>query len=84
MNNLAKTCLNQNDYDTFMAKVNNQQLNSARLFIEDKMDEVMFNNKLQSISHKKQIYSSLKQLDNIVTNEYINQIDVNGATRISK
>lgn len=84
ISNLAKTCLNNNDYEKFMSKINNQELNSARLFIEDKMDDLMFSNKIESINHKKQQYNNLKNLDNIVTNAYINKLDVNESKRISK
>ena len=84
ISNLAKTCLNNNDYEKFMSKINNQGLNSARLFIEDKIDNLMFSSKIESISHKKQYYNNLKKLDDIVTNTYINKLDVNEPKRISK
>lgn len=77
VSNLAKASLNEPDYNRFIERIENKQLNSARLFIEDKLEN--FNGKKKSIKFK-----ALSKLDNIITNEVINQIEVNGYKKISK
>ena len=74
ISNIAKTCMNENDYNKFMVNLNNQQLNSARLFVEDKIEEVSSSSKNYAQTMQ---YCQLRKLDDIVTNEYINKIDVN-------
>ena len=77
---LATTALDATEYNTFIDKVNNNKLNSARLFLENKLDNIVFNNNHFSPSIAVFQYNSLKKLDDIITNEYINKIDV----RVSK
>lgn len=78
VSSIAKTCMNENEYNKFMVSLNNQQLNSARLIVEDKIEELSSSKNFAQTMR----YSQLKKLDNIVTNEYINKIDVNGRTSI--
>lgn len=82
ISNLAKYGMIQRDYDVFMSKINNKQLNSARLFVEDKMDEIVFSKNIPIPNYVK--LGHLKKLDTIITNEYINQLDVNGPETVSK
>lgn len=77
INSLAKSCMTEKDHNKFMSNINTKNLNSARLFLEDKIDEIVFSKKMKSIVEQQYKYTRLKELDNIVTNEYINQIDVN-------
>jgi len=82
VSNLAKVSMVEKDYELLMAKINSQNLNGARLFVEDKIDEIIFSRKIESFNYNK--LKTLKQLDTIITNEYINRIDVNGAKTISQ
>lgn len=77
VSNLAKASLNQSDYEKFIQKIENKNLNSARLFIEDKLEN--YTGKKKAIQ-----YQALSKLDNIITNEVINQIEVNGYKKISQ
>jgi len=78
--NLATTALDANEYDSFINKIKHNKLNSARLFLENKLDNIVFNNNHFSPTVAVFQYNSLKKLDDIITNEYINKIDV----RVSK
>lgn len=81
VSNLAKSSMSEKDYNTFMNRINSQHLNSARLFVEDRMDEIIFSKRVSVVDTTK--LQHLKQLDTIVTNEYINQIDVKDVQTVS-
>lgn len=81
ISNLAKGGMVESDYNNFMARINNRQLNLARLFVEDKMDEIVFSREPRPNYER---LKHLKRLDAIITQEYINQIDVKDVTRVSK
>jgi len=84
LSDTAKSVLDSKDYDTLMSYINNRNLNKARLFIEDKIDDNIFSTKLESVSYREDKMLRLKKLDNIITNELINNIDIHGTTTISK
>lgn len=84
VSDLAKSGLNEINYNTFMAHINNRKLNDVRLFIDNQIDELIFSTKLNTVKFRHEKIINLKKLDNIVTNEYINQIDVNGTATVSK
>lgn len=84
LSDTAKSVLNENDYNTLMKSINNRDISTARIFIEDKIDEIIFSTRLDSIGYRHEKVLRLQEVDAIITNEIINKIDVNGATRISK
>ncbi len=75
INNLAKVAFKNTEYQFFMSKINNKQLNIARIFIEDTIEKT----KSSNIS-----FVFLKKLDNVITNEIIKNIEINGSKTISK
>jgi len=84
LSDTAKSVLDSKDYDTLMSYIKKRNLNKARLFIEDKIDDNIFSTKLESVSYREDKMLRLKKLDNIITNELINNIDIHGTTTISK
>jgi len=81
VSNTAKSVLNDNDYAKLMKHINNRDLSTARIFIEDKIDEIIFSRKVGVFNYEK--LKNFKKLDSIITNEYINNIDVKNATRVN-
>ena len=81
VSNTAKSVLNDNEYAKLMKHINNRDLSTARIFIEDKIDEIIFSRKVGVFNYEK--LKSFKKLDSIITNEYINNIDVKNATRVN-
>jgi hypothetical protein len=74
VNTLAKMCMTTNDHSSFMNYINTQQLNTARIKVEEQLD------KLSGQHHVGLKQIACKKLDTIITNEYIKTIDA----RISK
>ena len=83
VSDLAKSGLNEVNYNKFMSHINNRKLNNARLFLDNQIDELIFSTKLDTVKFRHERIVNLKKLDNIITNEYINQMDINGATAVS-
>ena len=84
LSDTAKSVLNKNDYNILMENINNRSMSSARIFIEDKIDEIIFSSKLESVAYRYDQVMRLREIDVIITNEIINKINVNGAKRISE
>lgn len=84
LSDTAKSVLNGQDYNILMKHINNRDMTTARIFIEDKIDELIFSTKLDSVNYRQEKVVRLKQVDAIITNEIINNIEVNGTTTISK
>ncbi len=80
----AKSVLNGSDYNILMGHINNRKMNNARVFIEDKIDNIIFSTNLESVSYRHEKIMRLKEIDAIITDEIINNIKVNGTTTISK
>jgi hypothetical protein len=83
LSDTAKSVLNTTNYEILMAHINNRNLNNARIFIEDKIDEIIFSTRLDSLGYRHEKILKLKEVDSIITQEIINKIDVNGAATIS-
>lgn len=83
LSDTAKSVLDNKNYEILMAHINNRNFNNARIFIEDKIDEIIFSTRLDSIGYRHEKILRLQEVDAIITEEIINKIDVNGATTIS-
>lgn len=83
LSDTAKSVLNDSDYNKLMGHVNNRDLNSARIFIEDKIDQNIFSTKVDSSLMRYEKAKRLQTIDSIITEELIKTIDVNGARTIS-
>lgn len=83
LSDTAKSVLDNKNYEILMAYINNRNFNNARIFIEDKIDEIIFSTRLDSIGYRQEKILRLQEVDAIITEEIINKIDVNGATTIS-
>lgn len=83
LSDTAKSVLDNENYEILMAYINNRNFNNARIFIEDKIDEIVFSTRLDSLGYRHEKILRLKEVDAIITEEIINKIDVNGATTIS-
>jgi hypothetical protein len=83
LSDTAKSVLDNENYEILMAHINNRNFNNARIFIEDKIDEIIFSTRLDSIGYRQEKILRLQEVDAIITEEIINKIDVNGATTIS-
>lgn len=83
LSDTAKSVLDNSNYEQLMAHINNRNMNNARIFIEDKIDELIFSTRLDSLGYRHEKIMRLKEVDAIITNEIINKINVNGATTIS-
>lgn len=83
LSDTAKSVLDNSNYEQLMAHINNRNMNNARIFIEDKIDELIFSTRLDSLGYRHEKIMRLKEVDAIITNEIINKTKVNGATTIS-
>lgn len=83
LSDTAKSVLDNSNYEILMGHINNRNMNNARIFIEDKIDELIFSTRLDSLGYRHEKIMRLKEVDTIITNEIINKINVNGATTIS-
>ena len=83
LSDTAKSVLDNKNYEILMAYINNRNFNNARIFIEDKIDEIIFSTRLDSIGYRQEKILRLQEVDAIITEEIINKINVNGATTIS-
>ena len=83
LSDTAKSVLDNKNYEILMAHINNRNFNNARIFIEDKIDEIIFSTRLDSIGYRHEKILRLQEVDAIITEEIINKINVNGATTIS-
>ena len=83
LSDTAKSVLDNKNYEILMAHINNRNFNNARIFIEDKIDEIIFSTRLDSIGYRQEKILRLQEVDTIITEEIINKIDVNGATTIN-
>ena len=81
VSNTAKSVLNDNEYAKLMKHINNRYLSTAIIFNEDEIDEIIVSRKVGVFNYEK--LKSFKKLDSIITNEYINNIDVKNAKRVS-
>lgn len=83
LSDTAKSVLDNSNYEILMGHINNRNMNNARIFIEDKIDEIIFSTRLDSLGYRHEKVMRLKEVDAIITNEIINKTEVNGATTIS-
>lgn len=83
LSDTAKSVLDNPNYEILMGHINNRNMNNARIFIEDKIDEIIFSTRLDSLGYRHEKVMRLKEVDAIITNEIINKTKVNGATTIS-
>lgn len=83
LSDTAKSVLDNSNYEILMGHINNRNMNNARIFIEDKIDEIIFSTRLDSLGYRHEKVMRLKEVDAIITNEIINKTKVNGATTIS-
>lgn len=82
LSDTAKSVLDNPNYEILMGHINNRNMNNARIFIEDKIDEIIFSTRLDSLGYRHEKVMRLKEVDAIITNEIINKTEVNGATTI--
>lgn len=83
LSDTAKSVLDNQNYEILMGYINNRNMNNARVFIEDKIDEIIFSTRLDSIGYRHEKILRLQEVDAIITEHIINNINVNGATKIS-
>ena len=83
LSDTAKSVLDNQNYEILMGHINNRNMNNARVFVEDKIDEIIFSTRLDSIGYRHEKILRLQEVDAIITEHIINNINVNGATTIS-
>lgn len=84
LSDTAKSVLNDKDYNVLMKHVNNRNLTSARVFIEDTVENLITITRLDNLGYQHEKVRRLQLIDNIITEEILSKTKPNGISEISK